>query len=81
MQHPLLVGCRGIISDTGLTHSVVHTSSLKGGYTVVIMRRFELEHFMASIERFNINEMILVPPIVIAIVVRNLAPGKRSFYH
>jgi len=36
---------------------------------------------MASIERFNINEMILVPPIVIAIVVRNLAPGKRSFYH
>jgi len=63
-------------STSQLTRSVVHTGILKGGYIAVIMRRFELEPFFASVEKFTINDMILVPPIVIAIIVRNPLPGK-----
>lgn len=39
----------------------------------MIMRRFDLEAFLASIEKFQINEIGLVPPIVIAIVMSDLA--------
>jgi len=39
----------------------------------VIMRRFELEPLLANIEKFQINEIGLVPPIIIAIVMSGLA--------
>ena len=45
---------------------------------MVIMRRFELEPFLANIEYFAINDLILVPPIVIAIIVRNLTTEGSS---
>jgi 4-coumarate--CoA ligase len=41
----------------------------------VVMRRFELEPFLANVEKFEINELGLVPPIVIAIIMSGL--GKK----
>jgi acyl-coenzyme A synthetase/AMP-(fatty) acid ligase len=37
------------------------------------MRRFDLENFLANIEKYQINEMGIVPPIVIAIIMSGLA--------
>lgn len=37
------------------------------------MRRFELEPLLANIEKFQINEIGIVPPIVIAIIMSGLA--------
>ena len=37
-----------------------HTSALKGGYMTVIMRRFDLEPWLANIEKFQITEVQLV---------------------
>ena len=37
------------------------------------MRRFELEPFLANIERYKINDVGIVPPIVIAIIMSGLA--------
>jgi 4-coumarate--CoA ligase len=39
------------------------------------MRRFELEPFLANVEKFEINECGLVPPIVIGIIMSGL--GKK----
>lgn len=39
----------------------------------MIMRRFELEPLLANIEKFQINEIGLVPPIIIAIIMSGLA--------
>jgi acyl-CoA synthetase (AMP-forming)/AMP-acid ligase II len=41
-------------------------------YSPVIMRRFELEPFLANVQNFQINEMVMVPPIVIAIIMSGL---------
>ncbi|TAQ90522.1 hypothetical protein B7494_g1160 [Chlorociboria aeruginascens] len=49
-----------------------HTSALKGGYVSVVMRRFELEPFLAFIEKFEITELLVVPPIIIAIIMSDL---------
>ena len=51
-------------------------SVLKGGYVTVVMRRFELGPYFSAIEAFKINELVLVPPIVIAIIM----PGLEAQY-
>lgn len=38
------------------------------------MRRFELEPLLANIEKYEINELGLVPPVIIAIIMSGLAP-------
>lgn len=52
--------------------AAAHTSVLKAGHPAIVMRRFELEPFLASISKFEINEVILVPPMVIAIIMSGL---------
>ena len=64
-----------------LTFSVVHTSALKGGYNTVIMRRFDLETFVANIEKFAINDLILAPPIVVAIIVSYISSEFVLSHH
>lgn len=54
---------------------MAHVTTLKAGHPSVIMRRFELEPFLAHIQNFEINEMVLVPPLVIAIIMSGL--GKK----
>ncbi|KAF4627367.1 hypothetical protein G7Y89_g10788 [Cudoniella acicularis] len=46
---------------------VAHTSCLKMGQIAVVMRRFDLEGFLSCLEKFDINEIGIVPPIAIAI--------------
>ena len=50
----------------------VHAGPLRGGHTAYIMRRFELEPFLASIEKFQIPVLGMVPPLVIAIIMSPL---------
>jgi 4-coumarate--CoA ligase len=50
----------------------MHFSPLKSGVKTYLMRRFNLELFLANIERFGITDVILVPPIVIAIIMSPL---------
>ncbi|KAK0118804.1 hypothetical protein ONS95_007684 [Cadophora gregata] len=52
---------------------VAHTTPLRAGQPSVIMRRFELEPLLSNIEKFEINEIGLVPPIIIAIIMSGLA--------
>lgn len=43
-------------------------TGLKAGHLGVVMRRFELAKFLTNIEKYQINELHLVPPMVIATV-------------
>lgn len=45
-----------------------HTSPLRGGMRTYVMRRFELESWMCNIERFQITEANMVPPMVIQVI-------------
>ncbi|KAG0650962.1 Acyl-ligase azaF [Hyphodiscus hymeniophilus] len=56
---------------------LAHTSILKGGLVGVVMRRFELEPALQSIEKFEINEGLFVPPIFVGIVMSGL--GKKAW--
>ena len=51
-------------------------TTLKAGHVGVVMRRFDLAKFLSSIEKFQINELALVPPMVIAIV---MAPITKNY--
>ncbi|KAB8349815.1 hypothetical protein FH972_023828 [Carpinus fangiana] len=50
-----------------------HFSPLRNGAQIFILRRFELEPFLASIERHQITDMAVVPPMVIAIIMSDLS--------
>lgn len=50
----------------------VHTSCLKAGELAYIMRRFDLEQFLASIERYQVTEMSLVAAMAVAIIMSPL---------
>ncbi|CZS94648.1 related to 4-coumarate--CoA ligase [Rhynchosporium graminicola] len=52
---------------------VAHTTPLRAGQVSVIMRRFELEPFLVNIDKFQITDIALVPPIVIAVIMSGLA--------
>lgn len=45
-----------------------HTSPLRSGMKTYIMRRFELESWLCNIERFQISEANMVPPMVIQVI-------------
>ena len=49
-----------------------HTSSLKTGDDSYVMRRFDLEGFLAGIEKYQITDIGIVPPLVIAIIMSDL---------
>jgi 4-coumarate--CoA ligase len=45
-----------------------HTSPLRGGMKTYVMRRFELESWLRNIQRFQITEANMVPPMVIQVI-------------
>jgi 4-coumarate--CoA ligase len=53
-----------------------HFSPLRSGMKTYFMRRFDLEPFLANIERFGITELITVPPVVIAII---MSPASKKY--
>jgi acyl-CoA synthetase (AMP-forming)/AMP-acid ligase II len=50
------------------TVPAVHASPFRSGHKIWIMRRFELEPFLAGIEKHQITNLGMVPPLVIAII-------------
>ncbi|KAF7193565.1 Acyl-CoA synthetase ACTT5 [Pseudocercospora fuligena] len=50
------------------TVPAVHCGPLRRGNTSYIMRRFELESFLAAVEKYEISLLGMVPPLVIAII-------------
>jgi 4-coumarate--CoA ligase len=46
----------------------VHASPFRAGHPVWIMRRFELEFFLAGIEKHKVTNLVMVPPLVIGII-------------
>jgi acyl-CoA synthetase (AMP-forming)/AMP-acid ligase II len=55
------------------TVPAVHSSPFRTGNKCWIMRRFELEPFLAAIERLQITDVGVVPPLVIAIIMSPLS--------
>lgn len=57
---------------------VTHISTLKAGNVAYMMRRFDLEGYLSTVERFDVTDLAMVPPIVIAILMSPLSQ-KRPF--
>ena len=53
-----------------------HTTALKAGNITYVMRRFDLESFLRNIERFQITDLALVPPIIIQTI---MSPLSRKY--
>lgn len=47
---------------------VTHTSALKSGHQTYVMRRFDLEGLLTAIDKYQITDVPIVPPMVVAIV-------------
>ncbi|BAE56746.1 unnamed protein product [Aspergillus oryzae RIB40] len=45
-----------------------HWSPLKGGHVVHVMRRFDLVSFITNVEKYQITDLAVVPPIAVALV-------------
>jgi 4-coumarate--CoA ligase len=45
-----------------------HTTPLRDGNRSYVMRRFDLEIFLSSIQKFKITEISVVPPIVLTVL-------------
>lgn len=58
------------------TVPAVHASPFRSGNPCWIMRRFELEGFLAAVERLGITDLGMVPPLVIAII---MSPLNRKY--
>jgi acyl-CoA synthetase (AMP-forming)/AMP-acid ligase II len=54
------------------TVPLVHAGPLRSGSVCYIMRRFELEPYLAGIEKHKITSLGMVPPLVIAIIMSPL---------
>ncbi|KAJ6123107.1 AMP-dependent synthetase/ligase [Penicillium capsulatum] len=57
---------------------VTHISTLKAGSPAYTMRRFDLEQFLRTVEKYQISDLAMVPPIVIAILMSPLS-HKQPF--
>ena len=54
------------------TFPLAHTTALKTGHAAYVMRRFELEKFLANVEKYQITDLLMVPPLVIATIMSDL---------
>ena len=58
---------------------VVMGGSLREGATIVSMPRFDLEQFLATIQKYRVSYMNLVPPIILALAKsERISLGLRS---
>jgi acyl-CoA synthetase (AMP-forming)/AMP-acid ligase II len=53
-----------------------HTTPLRSGHISYVMRRFELEPYLQSIQEYQITELLLVPPLVIALI---MSPMTKQY--
>ena len=68
------MGCLPFSHIYGLV-LICHTSTYRGDQ-VIVLPKFEFSHFLKSIERFQIYELFVVPPIVI-LMTKNLDMLKK----
>ncbi|RMD41068.1 hypothetical protein DV735_g4015, partial [Chaetothyriales sp. CBS 134920] len=54
------------------------TTAWKFGYPCYIMRRFDLETYVASIDRWQITDLLIVPPIAVAVIMSPLVKGTEA---
>lgn len=47
---------------------VAHITPLRSGDVTFIMPRFEIEHFLSSIHKHQITDVIFVPPVALAVI-------------
>ncbi len=47
---------------------LTHVSLLRSDYVTFIMRRFEIEPFLSSIQKYRITELMIVPPVALATI-------------
>ncbi|GIJ86355.1 hypothetical protein Asppvi_005243 [Aspergillus pseudoviridinutans] len=57
-----------------------HFGALKAGHTIYMMRRFDLETFLVSNEKYQVTDMAIVPPMAIAIL-QSPFSRTRPFLH
>jgi acyl-CoA synthetase (AMP-forming)/AMP-acid ligase II len=55
---------------------VTHISTLKAGSVVYLMRRFDLENYLHTVEKYSVTDVAMVPPIVIAILMSPLSQQR-----
>ena len=47
---------------------VAHVTPLRTGDVSYILRRFELEPFLSSVQKYQITDLVLVPPVAVAVI-------------
>lgn len=52
-----------------------HVSTLKSGYITYIMRRFDLKEYLEALEKYEVTDIAMVPPIAVAIL---MSPHTRA---
>ncbi|KAJ5542743.1 hypothetical protein N7535_005167 [Penicillium sp. DV-2018c] len=57
---------------------VSHISTLKAGQMAYMLRRFDLQTYLTTVEKYNVTDLAMVPPIVIAILMSPLTQ-KRPY--
>lgn len=55
---------------------LAHTSILKAGRRTYILRRFDLELYLSTVERYAVNELMLVPPLAVLLV---MSPMTKKY--
>ena len=53
-----------------------HTSVLRSGFVVHVMRKFDVDEYMRAIDRYKPTEMIMVPPVVLRVV---MSPNVEKY--
>ena len=54
----------------------IHIAPFRSAHVSYVMRRFELEPYLESVEKFKITELLIVPPLVISII---MSPQSKVF--
>lgn len=55
---------------------LAHTSILKAGRRTYILRRFDLDLYLSTVERYAVNELMLVPPLAVLLV---MSPMTKKY--
>lgn len=50
------------------TVPISHTSALREGVATYVLRRFDMVDMLSTVQRYGVNELVLVPPVAIAIL-------------
>lgn len=58
------------------TVPMLHFSTFRAGRATYIMRRYDLEGYLANIEKYAITHMIVVPPVSLPIDPYSRAPSS-----